>query len=146
MSSSASSSASASPTLEASARGTFTFPTTLPRPRKVTSQSAVPEAIPEDDVPEFRLQYSCCSSTVDQDPLAIKANLTEMLNCAQNVNVAEESVCPYLIGHWIQTLLQQNRKTALEHPALQSFVLGHTLFFRYLLSEEFFKRGVLIDH
>ncbi|KAF2213738.1 hypothetical protein CERZMDRAFT_96562 [Cercospora zeae-maydis SCOH1-5] len=120
MSFSASSSASASPTLEASARGTSHLSTTLPRPRKVSSQSAVPEAIPEDEVPEFKLQYSCCSSTVDRDPLAIKANLTEMLNCEQVRNDQKMRL-------WIQSRLmdaelelkrQRRRRVSLPTPHL----------------------------
>ncbi|CAK1367076.1 hypothetical protein CB0940_10406 [Cercospora beticola] len=120
MSSSASSSASASPTLEASARGSSTLSTPLPRPRKVSSQSHIPEAIPEDEVPDFKLQYSCCSSTMDQDPLAIKANLTEMLNCEQVRNDQKMRL-------WIQSRLmdaelelkrQRRRRVSLPTPDL----------------------------
>lgn len=89
MSSSTSSSASASPILEPR-RLSITSPsaaaaaaaTPHPRPRKATctSQSHLPEAIPEHHVPDFKLQSS---SAAEQDPLQIKAHLTELLNCEQ---------------------------------------------------------------
>lgn len=92
MSSSTSSSASASPILEPR-RLSITSPsaaaaaTPHPRPRKATctSQSQLPEAIPEHHVPEFKLQSSSASAAAayEQDPLQIKAHLTELLNCEQ---------------------------------------------------------------
>lgn len=92
MSSSTSSSASASPILEPR-RLSITSPsaaaaTPHPRPRKATctSQSHLPEAIPEHHVPEFKLQSSSsagAAAAYEQDPLQIKAHLTELLNCEQ---------------------------------------------------------------
>ncbi|KAI5364224.1 hypothetical protein Slin15195_G098820 [Septoria linicola] len=95
MSSSASSSASASPTLEPrNFSPTSTSAAPFPRPRKVSSQSQIPEAIPEDDVPDFKLQ----TSSIEQDPLDIKANLTELLNCDQVRGDAK-------MRQWIQSRL-----------------------------------------
>lgn len=93
MSSSTSSSASASPILEPR-RLSITSPsaaaasTPHPRPRKATctTQSHLPEAIPEHHVPEFKLQSSSSAGAAgayEQDPLQIKAHLTELLNCEQ---------------------------------------------------------------
>lgn len=92
MSSSTSSSASASPILEprslsiTSPSAAAAASTPHPRPRKATctSQSHLPEAIPEHHVPEFKLQSSSAGAAAyEQDPLQIKAHLTELLNCEQ---------------------------------------------------------------
>lgn len=135
MSSSTSSSASASPILEPR-RLSITSPsaaavsTPHPRSRKATctSQSHLPEAIPEHHVPEFKLHSSSTSAgagAYEQDPLQIKAHLTELLNCEQVRNDP-------IMRQYVQSRLFES-ELELSMFALFSFSFFLSFFFSFFL-------------
>lgn len=134
MSSSTSSSASASPILEPR-RLSITSPsasaaTPHPRPRKATctSQSHLPEAIPEHHVPEFKLQSSSASAAAayEQDPLQIKAHLTELLNCEQVRNDP-------IMRQYVQSRLFESELELSMFALFFLFFSSFLLFFSFLL-------------